>query len=251
MPKVRLFIGSSVENLDVAYAIQEALEHDAEVTVWTQGLFDLSKYTLQSLMDALDELDFGLFVFSPDDLTKIRDDTKKTVRDNVVFELGLFIGRLGQERNFILVPRGDVELHLPSDLLGLTPAYYEPDRQDENLAAAVGPACNRVRKAMAKLGANATPFDALTEREEQPYGAQVIENREDCIALIESWMGGRPSYLNSRAIKYIDVDRELGLKPGSARSYIEEAAKSWHYAVARKGQEVILFAESRGNSSLF
>ena len=43
--KPNLFVGSESESLEIAYAIQESFERVTEVTVWTQGIFDLSKYT--------------------------------------------------------------------------------------------------------------------------------------------------------------------------------------------------------------
>lgn len=68
MFKPRVFIGSSVEGLNVAYAVQQNLLHEAEVTVWDQGVFELSRTTMESLAKALAENDFAVFVFSPDDL---------------------------------------------------------------------------------------------------------------------------------------------------------------------------------------
>ena len=47
-----IFIGSSTENLDTAYAIQENLERDAICRVWTQGIFDLSNDALDNLLKA-------------------------------------------------------------------------------------------------------------------------------------------------------------------------------------------------------
>src|SRR5688572_24558739 len=102
--KPRIFIGSSTEALDIAYAIQENLHDDAVTTVWTQGIFELSSTTLDDLLKALQNFDFGIFVFKPDDITKIRNKNASTVRDNVVFELGLFIGRLGRERVYFVLP---------------------------------------------------------------------------------------------------------------------------------------------------
>lgn len=146
MKKPRLFIASSSEGLEIAYATQENLEPYAEVTVWTQGIFDLSEFTLQSLLKSLEVSDCGLFIFTPDDITTMRDQTYSSVRDNIIFELGLFIGHLGRERSFILIPHGVANLLIPSDLMGLTIAEFDPNRRDKNLTAALGPACYKVKR---------------------------------------------------------------------------------------------------------
>mgnify|MGYP003624911982 FL=1 len=148
--KPRIFIGSSVEGLSVAYAIQQNLTHDAEPTVWDQGVFDLSKTSIESLTKAVDESDFGVFVFSPDDITKMRGNNLNSIRDNVIFEFGLFTGRLGRDRVFFVKPDG-LDMHLPTDLLGMAPGSYNPNREDGRLQAATGPACNQIREAIKKL----------------------------------------------------------------------------------------------------
>jgi hypothetical protein len=148
--KPRVFIASSVEGLDVAKSLQVNLEHTMEVTIWSQGVFDLSAFALESLDSALDKNDFGIFVFSADDKTVIRDTEKTTVRDNVIFELGLFVGRLGRYANFIVKPRS-VDLHIPSDLFGLTLADYDDQRSDGNLDAALGVSCTRIERQIKTL----------------------------------------------------------------------------------------------------
>lgn len=149
--KPKLFIGSSREGLPIADAIHSGLNRDAECTVWNQGIFNLSQNTLSDLIKVLRQSDFGIFVFSPDDITLMRGNSNPVVRDNVIFELGLFIGRLGPERSFFLVPDDVRDLHLPSDLTGITPGEYEANRSDGNWYAAVGPACGRIRRQMEQL----------------------------------------------------------------------------------------------------
>jgi hypothetical protein len=72
-------------------------------------------------------------------------------RDNVIYELGLFSGALGPERCFIVAPRGS-DIHLPTDLLGMTVGEYHANRSDGNLRAAVGPFCGDVRDKLRALG---------------------------------------------------------------------------------------------------
>ncbi|MGK6316024.1 nucleotide-binding protein [Neorhizobium sp. DT-125] len=143
----RVFIGSSTEGLQVAYAIQENLDYDAEVTVWNQGVFGPSSIVLSKLVSALREFDFAVFVFTPDDLVEMRGGKFSAVRDNVVFELGLFIGRLGLESCFLVKPRNIQTLHLPTDLLGMVSLTYNDERSDGRLVAALGAACNQMRSA--------------------------------------------------------------------------------------------------------
>lgn len=160
--KPRLFIASSVEGLEVAYAAQENLEYEFEVTVWPQGVFELSKTAIASLSAVANSVNAAAFVFSPDDLSVIRGGSKSVVRDNVLFELGFFIGKLGPEKCFILKPRSFSELNFPSDLLGLTPASYDSERNDENLTAALGPACNKIRRAFKPRMATAKAAKKVT-----------------------------------------------------------------------------------------
>jgi hypothetical protein len=144
--KPRLFIGSSTESIEVANALQANLDYDAVVTIWNQGIFNLSSDTLSDLLSALNTFDFAVFIFQPNDVTTIRSNTFSTVRDNVIFELGLFLGRLGKDKVFYLTDRSITDLHLPTDLIGLTAGTYDGQREDGNLQAALGPFCFEVRK---------------------------------------------------------------------------------------------------------
>jgi len=149
--KPKLFIGSSVEGLEVAYAIQTELEHDSEPTVWSQGVFNLTQSTLHDLLSVLDTYDAAIFVMSPDDVIKMRGQSHAVTRDNVIFELGMFIGRLGPERTFMVTPRNSQDLHIPTDLLGITPGIYDNERSDGNLQAALGPFCFKVRNKLTQI----------------------------------------------------------------------------------------------------
>ncbi|HEX7115627.1 MAG TPA: TIR domain-containing protein [Steroidobacter sp.] len=149
--KVRLFVISSTESLDVAREIENAFAHDSFLTVlWTHGVFRVTNYTLQDLEDQVDQSDFAVAIAHSDDLAHIRDKTWPTPRDNVIFELGLFMGRLGRNRAILMEPREE-KVKLPSDLAGVHTIAYRYER-GKNGAALMAPACNALREHILRLG---------------------------------------------------------------------------------------------------
>ena len=102
-------------------------------------------------MNALDQFDFAVMVLSPDDLIESRGQSYASPRDNVLFELGLFMGRFGRSRVFIVHEEGQEEnLKLPSDLAGIEMSPYRK-RDDHNLTAALSPTCTPIIKAVRAL----------------------------------------------------------------------------------------------------
>jgi predicted nucleotide-binding protein len=150
--RIKVFIVSSVESLPIAHAIQNALEHDPFiVTVWTDGVFRATQYTLSSIEEAIDDSDFAIAIAHADDMTSSRGKEWPSPRDNVIFELGLFMGRLGMARAIMMEPREE-KVKLPSDMAGVTtiPYTWEPGKDS---AARMAPACNKLRDYIKSLGA--------------------------------------------------------------------------------------------------
>lgn len=146
-----LFIGSSRENIAIADTVKAALAgHPVNVAVWTTGVFGASSFPLLDLEAQLHECDFALLVANPDDEVKSRGVTKGAPRDNVIFELGLFMGALSHERVFYVHPRG-VDNKIPSDLLGLSPMQYEDDAA-KSLEERLEPVCVELRGRILKTG---------------------------------------------------------------------------------------------------
>lgn len=146
----KLFVISSTEALDVAQTIRATLESDVFSTVWNEGVFFAGGYSLEALEKAVSESDFAIAIAQPDDIVETRGSRQPTLRDNVLFELGLFMGRLGRHRALLLHPKTD-KLKLPSDLQGLTLLRYVPGTATE-LPALLKPACDEIRGIVKSLG---------------------------------------------------------------------------------------------------
>jgi hypothetical protein len=151
MSKPTVFIGSSSEGVEFARAARSLLEADGEVTLWNEGLFRVGATFIETLVNSLPRFDFAVLVLTPDDMVVSREQERFGPRDNVIFELGLFMGRLGRERTFMLVD-GNSHVKIPSDLSGVTAAVYRWPRNDGNYKAALGAACDEIRSAIRDLG---------------------------------------------------------------------------------------------------
>jgi predicted nucleotide-binding protein len=147
---IRVFIISSLEALPLARAVENNFAHDPFFCkVWTDGVFRASPYAIESLEHQLDETDFAIAIAQPDGKTTIGGHASSP-RDNIIFELGLCVGRLGRHRSFLLEPKED-DIILSSDLSGFTTIHYRPG-PSEDLGSLLGPACKQLRRIFVDLG---------------------------------------------------------------------------------------------------
>lgn len=146
-----LFIGCSSEALPIGRSIQSELDHDLIVVkLWANDIFKASEFTIESLERELPKIDFAVLLLSPDDIVVSREVKGEAPRDNIVLELGLFVGALGRKRTFLLCPQG-AEIKIPSDLLGITALRYRREPEFGNTAA-VAAACNELRNLISEIG---------------------------------------------------------------------------------------------------
>lgn len=165
-----------MEGAPIAEALQVLLDRECEVELWSQGVFGLSQGTLESLVLALERFDFAVLVLTPDDMLTRRGEQKPVARDNVVFELGLFVGGLGRERTFMIYDR-KAELDLPSDLAGVTAATFE-HHVSGNIVAALGAASTLIKRRIETLG--------LRDRERLRRLSEAAEGVEGARSQVES-----------------------------------------------------------------
>ncbi len=147
-----LFVGSSVEGLPIASEIVEGLKHDNVIArQWSNpGVFTPGGISIDTLVKEVELADFAAMVFGPDDQVASRKDSFFAPRDNVVFELGLFMGRLDRNRALVIKEHGS-EIKIPTDLLGVTPITYVK-KPGADLATTISPVCNAIRKLVKELG---------------------------------------------------------------------------------------------------
>lgn len=191
MNKPSLFVGSSTEGLPFARAVRRCLDIDAEVTLWNEGFFAVGNTFIDTLVNSLGRFDFAVLVLTADDLIKSRNDEILGPRDNVLFELGLFMGRLGRSRTLALV-QSNARVKLPTDLSGVTTAGYQWPREDGSHESAVGAACDDIRRVVSALGVSeAKTAKALSSLESTQKGQQSqLTRQEEQIRMLQVALKG-------------------------------------------------------------
>lgn len=141
-----VFIASSSKALNIAEMVSSLLkEFSSEITVrlWSNA-FDYTATFIESLEKISQEVDFAVLIAAADDVTESLGELKPSPRDNVVFELGLFMGYLGRTRCFILKDRS-FDLKLPTDLMGIHLATFNHS-DDQELRFSLKQISEQIRK---------------------------------------------------------------------------------------------------------
>ncbi|MFL6210629.1 MAG: L-histidine N(alpha)-methyltransferase [Pyrinomonadaceae bacterium] len=118
MFKKRIFIGSANETKDtLAAPIARCLSKKGfRVERWWE-VFEGGDLLLPKLMQVARQVDGAVFICKGTDRVWMRDTEHYAPRDNVIFELGLFIQQLGNPKRCIVVT--DKDTHLHSDFNGV------------------------------------------------------------------------------------------------------------------------------------
>jgi len=158
----KMFIGSSSEGLIIAKKLKKVLEVKfpdfLDCNLWTDGkIFTLNNGTLDSLVIASRKFDYGILLATADDIRKSRKVRAHIPRDNVMFEMGMFIGSLGLSRAFLLVEKSAV---LPTDYNGVTIAFFEKD-VPKSLEKAIGRIIAMIENTKASYNLKPVPAAAL------------------------------------------------------------------------------------------
>jgi len=131
--KRRLFIGSSTEALSLANEAKSILDEYFDVTIWNDNIWDTAVFRinqnfLSDLLKATLKFDYGILLGTKDDVIEYKGKKALTPRDNVLFELGLFTGRLGVAKCAFVIEK---ELKVLSDLQGISMARFDRSKPGE------------------------------------------------------------------------------------------------------------------------
>lgn len=154
-----VFIGSSGEFIHVAKELEARLKAElgVTVTVWDDpGVFRLGQNNMDSILTAPHFFDYSILILGPDDLVTSRGKRGKAPRDNLVFELGFFLGSQGRKRAFAMVlerptkagERKKAGIKIPSDLAGEQFVPVALTGRDLPSSASLKDAVNRIGRAL-------------------------------------------------------------------------------------------------------
>jgi hypothetical protein len=151
-----------------------------------------------------------------------REKIKSSPRDNVLLELGLFIGALGRKRTFIVYDRRS-GIELPSDLAGVTPATYQ-EHTSGNLKSSLGAPCTLIKDAIRSLG----PVDRrnLSTTIDENAQFQVITDLLEIPA---------QQFLIQMHLQNLTLTREGAFAPGIPYDYAlkDRSAGHGHFSISK------------------
>jgi hypothetical protein len=152
MDQPHILVCSSAKSLRVAEGVKQNLERQFSVDLWTEDFFDENNVTaLNTFLKKLLRFDAAVIVMGPDDVqvNPVTSERNYVPRDNVIFEMGAAMARIGTRKTFVLAP-DKPQVKLPTYLKGLTPLIYQ-QREDANFVAATGTASTQIRNQLSRM----------------------------------------------------------------------------------------------------
>ncbi len=170
MNKPKVFIGSSSEGIQIAKELEVHLAKECHTYIWTSGDFKLSHSFLEDLERMASEYEYAVLILSPDDIIESKGVESYSPRDNVLFELGLFVGKLSRFRTFIVCDPKKIKL--PSDWNGITVARFDWERAIEptECRAALSPTSTEILDAI-----KSTPIPSRKHSSKESYFDKIPE----------------------------------------------------------------------------
>lgn len=165
---LRVFVASSTEQLGLVREIVKTINTSKTIDArpWEEEVFEFSKAYIESLEQELDRSDFAIVVLTGEDPGNIRGKSVNLPRDNVIFELGLFSGRLGRERCYFVVD-GDTDTRIASDLSGVKSVnFYRNFEASVSARPDLGTQLKKLMEQMSELGPRCKPTSEVRRKQE-------------------------------------------------------------------------------------
>lgn len=203
-----VFIGSSREGQKYAEELQkglntELIRYGLYCTLWKDpGTFILSHVTIENLYRKAIELScsdgYAVMLVTPDDKIQIRNEIRYVPRDNVIFELGLFMGKLGRERTFCVIP-SNVNIKMMSDWAGVTNATYKYQKRPKktDILQFLSGSIQAIRLSIESIERPRTIVNSIKDAKVNP-NVDNTSNIKNVLKEIECNFGTQDKYLKRR-----------------------------------------------------
>jgi len=141
-----VLINPSREGLKYAKVVQQELEYSASTVMWSEYEFTDGRIWIENLIRDAGRFDFAVFVLTEEDVGWLRGE--RDARTTVAFQAGFFVGRLGLDRTFFIVPK--IGRSFVGDLVGISTLSY--DSEQEPIESALKPVTYRLVSRIKRFG---------------------------------------------------------------------------------------------------
>ena len=250
----RVFIGSSSEGLYAAEYIKHFFSADYDCVIWNEDVFKFNKSFLETLLKSASLFDFGFLIFTKDDVALSRDIVFETARDNVIFEYGLFLGRLGVDRAFVVIEEGT---KIPSDFMGYSLTQMKTEKGTDGKAKIVDA---QFAHELGKLKLQIDDYVRLGHLGLLPSTVIAISYFENFVKLVADWLSdnvgvipcGDKTYKSAKLKVVIPSNLDADIKKRAAMYYrrlglsessFQSRGRSYpvHMAEVVEGEQVVIY----------